>query len=157
MLLCATFASCAGSGGGAVSYGSTPVAGAVLNSSDNVAVAVTPAAGMADFETSRLTSRVKAALDKKRAGNSGPARKVAVHVQMSRYDKGNAFARAMLAGLGQIHIDANVTATAGGNPLMSFPVKKTFAWGGMMGGMTDISQVEVGFAEKVAGGLTGKK
>ncbi len=31
-----------------------------------------------------------------------------VELLLTRYDKGNAFARAMLAGLGQIHIDGKV-------------------------------------------------
>ena len=117
-----------------------------------------PAPGMTAEEKSRLTSTISSVLDKKRAGLSGPGRPVSITVQMTRYDKGNAFARAMLAGLGQIHIDASVAATNNATraTVMSFPVKKTFAWGGMVGAATQISDVEVGFAEKIAGGLTGK-
>jgi hypothetical protein len=58
----------------------------------------------------------------------------------------------MLAGLGQIHVDAEVTledrehATVIGK----YDVTKTFAWGGVYGGSTNIRDVEEGFAEAVA-------
>ena len=84
---------------------------------------------------------------------------VQVTVQLTRYDKGSAFARAMLAGLGQIHVDAKVIlkdrATDG--TLGEFDVKKTFAWGGIYGGTTTIEDVEVGFAAGVASLLLGSK
>ncbi len=77
---------------------------------------------------------------------------------ITRYDKGNAFARAMLAGLGQIHIDSTVTVSASGSgdTVSEFTVKKTFAWGGIYGGATRIEDVEPAFAESLAAGLTGQ-
>lgn len=73
-------------------------------------------------------------------------------VQLTRYDKGNAFARFMLAGLGQVHIDAKVTLKdhAKDAVLGEYDVNKTFAWGGIYGGSTRIEDVEAGFAEGVA-------
>ena len=67
------------------------------------------------------------------------------------YDKGNAVARLMLIGLGQIHIDANVALIdATSNAILAnYFVHKTFAWGGAYGGTTSIEDVESGFAASV--------
>lgn len=80
-------------------------------------------------------------------------------VVIKRYDEGNAFARVMLAGLGQIHIDANVDLRdwETKNKLATYDVNKTFAWGGMYGGFTDIKSVEDGFAKAVAAAIQGKQ
>ena len=71
------------------------------------------------------------------------------------YDAGNAFARAMLAGLGQIHIDAEITLKRGDtNELLGIEeVTKTFAWGGIYGASTHIIDVEEGFSEAVVAAL----
>jgi hypothetical protein len=81
-----------------------------------------------------------------------------VTVAFTRYDEGSAFARFMLAGLGQIHIDAEVTLE---DPALQtvigrFEVTKTFAWGGIYGGATGIRDVEDGFAEAVAKAVLGQ-
>jgi hypothetical protein len=80
-------------------------------------------------------------------------------VNITRYDEGNAFARAMLAGLGQMHIDATVTLSdyQTKEELSKYEVTKTFAWGGLYGGFTDIKSVEEGFAKAVAASFSGKK
>ena len=75
-----------------------------------------------------------------------------VTIVFTRYDEGSAFARFMLAGLGQIHIEAEVTLEdrALQTVIGKFDVTKTFAWGGIYGGATGIKDVEDGFAEAVA-------
>jgi len=79
-------------------------------------------------------------------------------VIVTNYDKGNAFARFMLAGLGQIHIDAEVALRDQdtGDELGRFGVNKTFAWGGIYGAVTRVEDVEDGFAGAVANVLLGK-
>lgn len=79
-------------------------------------------------------------------------------VTVTNYDKGNTFARFMLAGLGQIHIDAQVTLREQDTDdvLGRFEVGKTFAWGGIYGAVTRIEDVEDGFAAAVANVLLGK-
>jgi hypothetical protein len=79
-------------------------------------------------------------------------------VNIVKYDRGNAFARAMLAGLGQMHINAEVTLTdyASTDELFRTEVSKTFAWGGLYGGTTQITDIEEGFAKAVAASFTGK-
>lgn len=74
-----------------------------------------------------------------------------VSINVTRYDKGNAFARFMLAGLGQIHIDAEVNLIDAKTQkvLGSFEVNKTFAWGGIYGGSTTIIDVEKGVVEEI--------
>jgi uncharacterized protein DUF4410 len=79
-------------------------------------------------------------------------------VTVTNYEKGNTFARFMLAGLGQIHIDAQVALRDQdtGDVLGRFEVNKTFAWGGIYGAVTRIEDVEDGFAAAVANLLLGR-
>lgn len=86
------------------------------------------------------------------AATTTDAETLHVTIAFTRYDEGSAFARAMLAGLGQIHIDAEVTLEDRGlqTVIGKFNVTKTFAWGGLYGGVTRITDVEDGFAEAVA-------
>ena len=70
----------------------------------------------------------------------------------TEYDKGNAFARAMLAGLGQIRIAANVMLldTRDNKTLGTYEVSKIFSFGGIYGAATGVEDVEGGFAQSVA-------
>jgi hypothetical protein len=79
-------------------------------------------------------------------------------VKITQYDEGNAFARWMLAGLGQMHIDAEVVLNdyTAGDELLRSQVTKTFAWGGLYGATTQITNIEDGFAKAVAASFTGK-
>lgn len=88
--------------------------------------------------------------------NSADEREFELEVLITRYDKGNAFARAMFAGLGQIHIDAKVSlfVMPERERIAVFDIDKTFAWGGMYGGFTSIEDVEEGFANGVAEAVT---
>jgi hypothetical protein len=81
-----------------------------------------------------------------------------VSIGLTRYDEGSAFARFMLAGLGQIHIDGEVALVEASTRtiLGTYEVTKTFAWGGIYGGATTIKDVEIGFADAVADLVLGK-
>jgi hypothetical protein len=80
-------------------------------------------------------------------------------VMIKRYDEGSAFARFMLAGLGQMHIDADVALANGETkePIAKYEVSKTFAWGGAYGGSTGIRDIEDGFAKAVAACISERK
>lgn len=80
-------------------------------------------------------------------------------VNITRYDEGNAFARFMLAGLGQMHIDAVVTLSdyQTNQEVATYEVTKTFAWGGIYGAGKSIKDIEDGFAKAVAASIGGKK
>lgn len=81
-----------------------------------------------------------------------------VTIAFTRYDEGSAFARFMLAGLGQIHINADVSLedAARDTALAKYEVSKTFAWGGIYGAATTIRDVEDGFADAVANVILGR-
>jgi hypothetical protein len=73
-----------------------------------------------------------------------------MNVHFTRFDRGNAFARAMLIGLGQIHIEADVDLMdASGKSVAQYKVAKDFALGGMIGASTNVEDVEDGFAKSV--------
>jgi hypothetical protein len=92
------------------------------------------------------------------AATATDAETLHVTIAFTRYDEGSAFARFMLAGLGQIHIDAEVTLEdrALQTVIGKFEVTKTFAWGGIYGVATGIKDVEDGFAEAVAKVVLGR-
>lgn len=78
-----------------------------------------------------------------------------LNLKLTIYEEGNAFARAMLAGLGamQIHAQVEIIDPKSGNLLSAGEAGKTFAWGGIYGAMTSIEDLEKGFASEVVSGL----
>ena len=83
------------------------------------------------------------------AAGDGTPLKMRLH--FTKFDRGNAFARMMLAGLGQIRIEATVQFTdAAGAPAGTYTVAKDFSFGGMYGGSVTVEDVEDGFAKSVA-------
>jgi hypothetical protein len=117
-----------------------------------------PGVVMANFDLDRILQRVKAEISSAHPDiwvvpnapqDNGVTK---VKIVITRYDQGNAFARFMLAGLGQIHIEGDVifTDAATGKQVGEYKVAKDFAFGGMYGGITNIEDVEKGFAKSVA-------
>jgi hypothetical protein len=111
-------------------------------------------------ERERLAQKIQMKIDDRKITNVSNAagRSYAVELHLTRYDKGNKFARFMLAGLGQIHIDGKVDLyqLPEHKLIGEFDLKKTFAWGGVYGATTDIEQIEVTFADGVAATVTGQ-
>lgn len=113
---------------------------------------------MTNVDISRIVDEVKAEITAKHpdiwvSGSTPAAPTVAnVKIVFTQYDDGNAFARFMLMGLGQIHIDGTVTFSdaASGKQIAQYNVSKDFAFGGLYGGVTRIEDVEKGFARSVA-------
>jgi len=134
-----------------------------IDADDHVQVKVTSdaAAKMEEMDRTRLAQLISSRLDDRRAKNAAnnDAHEAVVTVFITRYQRGNAFARAMLAGLGQIHIDGTVTVTdgPGGNRIGEFNIAKTFAWGGIYGASTRMEDIEPVFADGVAAALTGQQ
>ena len=139
------------------------VAGARVCSPDTVKVNVNSDNGLKILpeEKERLAEKVAMKIDARKAANPGPsaARVYEVDLHLTRYDKGNAFARAMLAGLGQIHIEGVVSVfeLPQHTPVGEFTLKKTFAWGGIYGAATSMEDIEDTFADGVAAAVTGQK
>lgn len=111
-------------------------------------------------EKSRLAGIIEQKIASLKILNNGNGEKKTYEVELllTRYDKGNAFARLMLAGLGQIHIDGEVKLIELPERKLvgEFSIQKTFAWGGVYGGSTSIEDIEKTFAEGVASALIGK-
>jgi len=85
----------------------------------------------------------------------GAASPLKMKIHFTRFDRGNAFARAMLIGLGQIVIEATVSfEDAQGATVAQYKVSKDFAIGGVAGATTSVDDVEEGFAKSVAATVT---
>ena len=140
---------------------STPIAArSVVRGDDTVTVSVVPASGvtLADADRDRLRALISQKIQQRQAqsGPDGRPESYAIEVVMTEYDAGSAFGRAMLAGLGQIHVDGAVAMYELPGRLLvgQFTVEKTFAWGGLYGAATSIEDVEIGFADGVAAAVT---
>jgi hypothetical protein len=136
-------------------YAPAKDAGARLS---DVSAEAKPGIAMTQLDFDRISARVKAEVTAKTAnapGGAGSAegtRLIKLKLVFTNYDEGSRFARFMLIGLGQIHIDADVVlvdATSGAT-LGQYRVSKQFAFGGIYGGATSIEDVEKGFAKSVA-------
>lgn len=112
-------------------------------------------------EKERLAEKIVSKINERKVANANAAapRNYEVSLHLTRYDKGNAFARFMLAGLGQIHIDGTVSVfqMPGHTLVGEFTLKKTFAWGGAYGASTSIEDIENTFADGVAAAVTGQQ
>jgi len=75
-----------------------------------------------------------------------------MRITFTRYDDGDATARFMLAGLGQIYIEGDVVLIDGRTmqPVADHKIAKDFSFGGIYGGIATIQDVEMGFARSVA-------
>ena len=138
-----------------------PKKDALVDVNDQATVVVKPASGveMINTDIQRLSEVISQKVNEKKAKNGagGEVSAYEIEVSVTRYEKGNAFARAMLAGLGQIHLDANVRllSAESHSQLGQFEIKKTFAWGGVYGAATGMDDIEPAFAEGIAAALTG--
>ena len=135
--------------------------GVVLTSYDNLEIKTEAQEKVVihEYEMERMVSQIKAKLKERNptcfkdiSKNTDAPSTLVLKIKFTKYEKGNAFARAMLAGLGQMHIDAEITIEDKKTMqvLAKHEVKKTFAWGGMYGGITRLEDIEPAFAEAVA-------
>jgi hypothetical protein len=144
-------------------FGADLVAQSPITASDHAQVKVeaAPEVRMENLEKQRLSGEIASRLEERRAKNAtrGDARSCNVVLTITRYERGNAFARAMLAGLGQIHIDGSVKVFAdpSNEKIQDFNIAKTFAWGGIYGASTSMQDIERTFADGVAATLTGQQ
>ncbi|HUN51315.1 MAG TPA: DUF4410 domain-containing protein [Candidatus Sulfotelmatobacter sp.] len=124
-----------------------------------------PGVVMTSFELTRIVERVRAEIgaqfptvlvDASTAPSGGTCK---MQILFSQYDRGNSFARFMIAGAGQIHIDADVLLidAQSGQLLAKYQVSKQFAFGGVYGASTKIEDVEEGSTRSVAEILREKK
>ena len=134
-----------------------------LCSTDEATVKVVAADGvtLSDANRQRLEARLVQALNEKKKSvqcQTQDKRAFVLNSKITTYEEGNAFARFMLAGLGQIHIDGDfaLNAVPAKDSLAEFTVQKTFAFGGIYGAKTHIEDIEPAFAEGVAEAIVAK-
>lgn len=127
--------------------------GARISREDKVRTKVTSTdSKMLALDQQRMSEKITGKVQSIASSRSGPARNYELVVSINRYDKGDAFARAMLAGLGQIHIDGVVSVyqQPGKNKVAEFNLNKTFAWGGIYGASVTMDTIEDTYAAAVA-------
>lgn len=140
---------------------STPMAeGSRIAREDKVRTKVTSTdSKMLPLDQQRMSEKITTKVRSAASGRQGTARNYELLVSISRYDKGDAFARAMLAGLGQIHIDGVVSVyqQPGRKKVAEFNLDKTFAWGGIYGAAVSMDTIEDTYAKAVAEVVTQAK
>jgi hypothetical protein len=109
---------------------------------------------MSDADLGLICQKVKGYIQTQNPGvlaDSNPQSAMKMNLHFTQFDRGNAFARFMLIGLGQIRIDAKVDIDdASGKAIGEYDVSKDFSLGGVAGGTTTVEDVEEGFAKSVA-------
>jgi hypothetical protein len=81
---------------------------------------------------------------------SPDSRPISLKVNFTSYEQGNAAARLMMIGMGQMHIDGDIEIIdASGNTIGVYKIAKQFALGGMVGATTSMTDVEGGFESSV--------
>ncbi len=105
-------------------------------------------------DTNRITQLVIADIQSTAPGvmDGAAAGAKTMRIVVTRYDEGSAGGRLMLAGVGQIRLDGDVTIVdrLTGQTVAEYKVSKQFAFGGIYGALTSIQDVEKGFSKSVA-------
>jgi len=133
----------------------------IISKNDTVKTYIEPATGVVieDSEKERITYLINENIYKmKLSNNNDNGTDYEVHVLLTRYDKGNAFARAMLIGLGQMHITGDIKLVNGtdNKTLGEFTSNKDLILGGLAGAVATIDKIEKEFAAEIAATVTGK-
>jgi len=117
----------------------------------DVTAEVAPGVDMKPEEVARLIARVKGELAARAAVGAAP-QTARVKLLLTKYERGDAFARFMIAGAGQIVIEADVAFLddATGQQIGVYKISKDFSFGGIYGASTSVEDVEGGFAKSVA-------
>jgi hypothetical protein len=137
-------------------FSASLASGEAVDSNDKVEVALSRAreVELPSYDMERLKVRIAEKIEFERGlvGGVNKARNIKIEVFVTKYDKGSVVARAMLAGLGQMHIDCRVKIIDKdkGVVLGDFNIDKTFAWGGIYGAVTSMEDIEHGLADGIA-------
>lgn len=119
-----------------------------------------PGLDMLEVERERIAQRTEERIFARNGDLlTGEPRDLEIEINITRYDKGNAFARAMLAGLGSMHLHGTVRLIELPErvEVSVFEMQKTFAWGGIYGASTSMEDIEYTFCEAIAATVTGTK
>ena len=130
----------------------------LVTSKDTVNIKLTTAPGveLLNYDKSRFTDKLTHRLNRKKSSypTTRDAKTFSTTVKITEFDKGNAFARSMSAGLGQIKIKSYVTHLDKEGNSGAFFVNKTFAWGGMYGATIKVDDIEDSLINSITKTLT---
>jgi hypothetical protein len=124
---------------------------------DKVSATIIPDPGIriSAYEKDRFVGQIVRAIRETALGSAKAPSSYVIQVHLTKYGRGSAAFRFVLAGLGEMHIEGDVSVYEGNARIAQFRVEKTFAWGGIYGATTGISDVEKGFAQGVANAVCG--
>jgi hypothetical protein len=134
----------------------------------------TPVAQCTSADLSRITQLTKAKVEElaparfKTIGVAGPGEDASAtgaepylnaDLTLTCYERGDAAARFLMAGLGQMQISGELTLSEQpvDRPVGRYNIDKSFAWGGVYGATTDIEDIEAAFAEAAAEAILGEQ
>lgn len=105
-------------------------------------VVVAAACDVPPSDLAFLQSDVQQQVSKILPGSPDAADAYRVNLKITRYDPGNAFARFMLIGLGQMYLDGSVEVSGGesGAVVREGGFRKNYCVGGMVGGMASMQK-----------------
>jgi hypothetical protein len=155
----------------------TPVADrTVLSKYDTLVIQAdaVPAAQCTSADLSRITQLTKAKVEELAPGRFrtiavvGPGEATSAtggmpylnaDLTLTCYDRGDAAARFLMAGLGQMQITGELMLSEQpvDRPVGRYNIDKSFAWGGIYGATTDIEDIEAAFAEATAEAILGEQ
>lgn len=132
----------------------------IVGKNDSVKIYIEPFDGVIieDSERERILKLIDENINNMKLSNIKDNKaQYELHVLLTKYDKGNAFARAMLIGLGQMHISGNVKLVSeiDKKTLGEFTSSKNLIMGGLAGAVATIDKIEREFANEVAATVTG--
>ena|SRR5690348_2336727 len=139
-----------------VMHALTPEQIATLHVTD-ISGEVQSGVAMTQFELDHVVELVKSHMTRDlpqvmtAANDNGASKTTMIKIVVTEYDEGNAVARFMLAGIGQIKLGGDVIFVdkATGQEIGRYKLSKQFAFGGIYGGLTRMQDVEEGFAKSV--------
>ena len=105
-------------------------------------VSVTAACDIPASDMSYLQTNIQTKVRDVLAGNPDLPDAYKIEVSITKYDQGNAFARFMLIGLGQMYLDGTVEIKQGEPPVVvrQGDFKKNYCVGGIIGGSATMQQ-----------------
>jgi hypothetical protein len=168
LVLAATILTGCASSGGSHNVVGAPISPTLTAKYSDLQLIVQPTHGISlnPYDTDRITKLISDNIKTENpsrfntinAATTNP-KTLKASVMIKNYEEGSAFSRSMLAGVGQMHIDADVILSdaTSNEKLAQHEVTKTFAWGGIYGAVTNIKDVEVGFCKAVAESILGKE
>lgn len=131
----------------------------IIGAEDNVQTTVNSTGNMQDSDAQRLEAKITDQVRALALPKGGKGSTFDVVVNITRYDRGNAAARAFLPGTGDLNIEGIVSVyqVPSRTKTGEFTLSKSFGMPGLYGLVTTMDTIENAFAQAVAETVTGRK